>query len=102
VERRPRAARGGTAAGAADGARARWRGRAPGGDRRNREYAGPHVELGEVADEVVALAYDPQAAGGLLVALPAEKGASSRRRSPRASSSSRASKVETVAGVVMS
>jgi selenide,water dikinase len=46
-----------------------------GGDRRNRDYAGPHVELGEVADELVALAYDPQTAGGLLVTLPAEKGA---------------------------
>lgn len=45
-----------------------------GGDRRNREFAGPHVEstAGE-ADE--ALAYDPQTAGGLLVCLPVERGA---------------------------
>jgi selenide,water dikinase len=45
-----------------------------GGDRRNREYAGPHVE--STADGTTeALAYDPQTAGGLLVALPAEKAA---------------------------
>jgi selenide, water dikinase len=45
-----------------------------GGDRRNREYAGPHVV--STADGITeALAYDPQTAGGLLVALPAEKAA---------------------------
>jgi selenide,water dikinase len=44
-----------------------------GGDRRNREFAAPHVE--STADEPVeALAYDPQTAGGLLVSLPATKG----------------------------
>ena len=45
-----------------------------GGDRRNREFAGPHVESrADAARE--ALAYDPQTAGGLLVSLPAERGA---------------------------
>jgi selenide,water dikinase len=45
-----------------------------GGDRRNREYAAPHVE--SATDEArEALAYDPQTAGGLLIALPAEKAA---------------------------
>ncbi len=45
-----------------------------GGDRRNREYAGPHVtSFAEPWRE--ALAYDPQTAGGLLVALSAEKAA---------------------------
>ena len=45
-----------------------------GGDRRNREYAGPHVESrADAARE--ALAYDPQTAGGLLISLPAERGA---------------------------
>jgi selenide,water dikinase len=45
-----------------------------GGDRRNREYAGPHVESA-VGAELEALAYDPQTAGGLLVALPIERAA---------------------------
>ena len=45
-----------------------------GGDRRNRDFAGPHVESD--ADEAhEALAYDPQTAGGLLVSLPADRAA---------------------------
>jgi selenide,water dikinase len=45
-----------------------------GGDRRNREFAGPHVE--STADPArEALAYDPQTAGGLLVAVAGEQGA---------------------------
>jgi selenide, water dikinase len=45
-----------------------------GGDRRNREFAGGFVD--SRADEArEALAYDPQTAGGLLVSLPAERGA---------------------------
>jgi len=45
-----------------------------GGDRRNRDYAGPHVE--SHADATLeALAYDPQTAGGLLISLPTERGA---------------------------
>ncbi|HSL64128.1 MAG TPA: selenide, water dikinase SelD [Gaiellaceae bacterium] len=46
-----------------------------GGDRRNRDFAGAHVGLDGVADDLVALAYDPQTAGGLLVALPSDRGA---------------------------
>jgi selenide,water dikinase len=43
-----------------------------GGDRRNREFAGPHVSSAtEAAFE--ALAYDPQTSGGMLVALPADR-----------------------------
>jgi selenide,water dikinase len=45
-----------------------------GGDRRNREYAGPHVEsYADAAFET--LAYDPQTAGGLLVSVPGERAA---------------------------
>jgi len=44
-----------------------------GGDPRNRDFAGPHVESDGVPDELLALAYDAQTAGGLLVTLPAEK-----------------------------
>ena len=43
-----------------------------GGDRRNREFAGPHVES-TARDVHEALAYDPQTAGGLLISLPADK-----------------------------
>jgi selenide,water dikinase len=54
--------------GALDVARA---GERTGGDRRNREYAGEAVALDGVSDELVALAYDPQTSGGMLVSLPA-------------------------------
>ncbi len=46
-----------------------------GGDSRNRDFAGPHVEADGVAEDLLALAYDPQTSGGLLIALPADKGA---------------------------
>ena len=45
-----------------------------GGDRRNRAFAGPHVESRAERGEE-ALAYDPQTAGGLVVTLSAERGA---------------------------
>ena len=43
-----------------------------GGDPRNRDFAGPHVDC-DAAPELAALAYDPQTAGGLLVTLPRDK-----------------------------
>jgi selenide,water dikinase len=45
-----------------------------GGDGRNRDFAGPHVES-HAPEPLEALAYDPQTSGGLLVSLPAEQGA---------------------------
>jgi selenide,water dikinase len=44
------------------------------GDPRNRDFAGAHVELGpDVPDTFVALGYDPQTAGGLLVSIAAAR-----------------------------
>ncbi|HEX7255633.1 MAG TPA: selenide, water dikinase SelD [Gaiellaceae bacterium] len=45
------------------------------GDPRNREFAGPHLELNAASDALVALGYDPQTAGGLLVSVAAERSA---------------------------
>jgi selenide, water dikinase len=45
------------------------------GDPRNRDFAGRHVGSDELSETLEALAYDPQTAGGLLVALPSERGA---------------------------
>ena len=44
------------------------------GDPRNRDFAARRVSSEGVSDALVALGYDPQTAGGLLVSLPAEKG----------------------------
>jgi selenide,water dikinase len=60
-------------AGALEVARA---GERTGGDRRNRAFAADHVQADGVPDELLALGWDPQTAGGLLISLPAEKGAS--------------------------
>jgi selenide,water dikinase len=43
-----------------------------GGDRRNRAFAA--VQADAAPEDVLALGYDPQTAGGLLVSLPADKG----------------------------
>jgi selenide, water dikinase len=45
------------------------------GDPRNRDFAGRHLTLKGVPETLVALGYDPQTAGGLLVSLPASQGA---------------------------
>jgi selenide,water dikinase len=44
-----------------------------GGDPRNRDFAGPHLSAVGVRDDLVALGYDPQTAGGLLVAIPRDR-----------------------------
>ena len=58
--------------GAADAAEAGVR---TGGDGRNRDYAGPTLDLDGLPEPLAALGYDPQTSGGLLVSLPAERGA---------------------------
>jgi selenide,water dikinase len=45
-----------------------------GGDRRNRDFAAAHVTADGVSEELLAIGWDPQTAGGLLISLPAEKG----------------------------
>ena len=44
------------------------------GDPRNRDFAASHVSMDGLPDSLVALGYDPQTAGGLLVSVPAERG----------------------------
>jgi selenide,water dikinase len=45
------------------------------GDPRNREFAGPHVEVDGIPEALEVLAYDPQTAGGLLASVPPERAA---------------------------
>ena len=43
----------------------------PGGGTRNREFYGPHTRISaEISDEMIAIAFDPQTSGGLLIAVP--------------------------------
>jgi selenide,water dikinase len=50
------------------------RGERTGGDRRNRDFASAHVSSDGLSEPLAAIGYDPQTAGGLLLALPAERG----------------------------
>ncbi len=43
-----------------------------GGAAHNRRFVAPHLQLGSIAPEAVALAHDPQTSGGLLAAVPLE------------------------------
>ena len=45
------------------------------GDPRNRDFAAAHVITNGLPDTLDVLGYDPQTAGGLLVSVPAERGA---------------------------
>jgi selenide, water dikinase len=45
------------------------------GDPRNRDFAAAHVSHNGLPESLEALGFDPQTAGGLLVAVPAERGA---------------------------
>ena len=73
-----------------------------GGDPRNRDFAGPHVESDGVPEELLALAYDAQTAGGLLVTLPAEKALSLEAEFERAGLFlARVGAVEEGSGVVL-
>jgi selenide,water dikinase len=86
-------------AGALEAARAGIR---TGGDPRNRDFAGPHVTSDGVPEELLALAYDAQTAGGLLVALPADKAPSLQAEFARAGLFlARIGSVEDGAGVVL-
>src|ERR687897_917585 len=72
------------------------------GDPRNREFAGPHVELDGVPEALDVLGYDPQTAGGLLVSLPAERSATLEAEfSARRLFLRRIGRVEEGAGVVV-
>jgi selenide,water dikinase len=73
-----------------------------GGDPRNRDFARAHVESDGVPEELLALAYDAQTAGGLLVTLPAEKALSLETEFARADLFlARVGSVEDGAGVVL-
>jgi selenide, water dikinase len=51
------------------------RGLKTGGDLRNRDFVAGSLALDGIPDALVLVGFDPQTAGGLLVSLPAEKGA---------------------------
>jgi selenide,water dikinase len=73
-----------------------------GGDPRNRDFAGPHVESDGVSDDLLALAYDAQTSGGLLATLPADKALSLEAEFARAGLFlARVGSVEEGAGVVL-
>ena len=73
-----------------------------GGDRRNREYVAGSLTLEDVGDEPAALGFDPQTAGGLLVAVPADRAATTAAALRAAGADAfRVGAVEAGAGVVV-
>jgi selenide,water dikinase len=73
-----------------------------GGDRRNRDFAGERVSLDGVSDELAAVAFDPQTAGGLLFSIPSERADAAEASFASASLFlRRIGRVETGAGVFM-
>jgi selenide, water dikinase len=73
-----------------------------GGDPRNRDFTSGHVESEGVPEELLAVAYDAQTAGGLLVTLPSEKALSLEAEFERADLFlARVGTVDEGAGVVL-
>jgi selenide,water dikinase len=72
------------------------------GDPRNRDFAAAHVSRDGLSESLEALGFDPQTAGGLLVSLPAERGAALEAEfSARKLFLRRVGRVEDGAGVVV-
>jgi selenide,water dikinase len=73
-----------------------------GGDRRNREYVAAAIDLDGVPDDLVALGFDPQTAGGMLVSLPRDRAVTAQAAlAARGVSADRIGMVEEGSGIVV-
>ena len=78
------------------------RGVRTGGDRRNRDFVGAALTVDGASDAEVALAFDPQTAGGLLIAMPESQAAELELAAAREDQSlARIGFVETGSGLVL-